>query len=343
MMRNAVLAVIILVLGTTTAGAQNWAEKLFTKDGTGASEVSHDFKTVAHGAQLVHRFPVTNIYAFPFDITELRVSCGCLKATASKQTLQPKESGYIEVNMDTTRFTGTISKSVHVAVATPNKQFFSSADLKLSATIRQDVVSNPGQFSFGVVTQGETPTKTVEVEYAGALASTWQITGVETNEAPIEARVQQRYRDDPARPGRVGYDVQVKFRKDVPEGAFKREIYLKTNDPTSPVLPIFVEASVQGLVRVSPTTWDLDAPKVGTANELTVKVSGERPFHVVAVEGQDSDLSLITPLPTESGQALRLRIKFQASKAGPVKRQLLIKTDLFETPLTVAIEGNVQP
>src|SRR5205814_9681609 len=63
----------------------------------------------------------------------------------------------VEVNMDTTRFTGTITKSVHVAVATPNKQFFSSADLKLSATIRQDVVSNPGQFSFGVVTQGETP------------------------------------------------------------------------------------------------------------------------------------------------------------------------------------------
>src|SRR5436190_23373331 len=84
MMRNAVLAVIILVLGTTTAGAQNWAEKLFTKNGAGEPEIAHDFKTVAHGAQLVHRFSITNIYAFPFDITELRVSCGCLKATSSK-------------------------------------------------------------------------------------------------------------------------------------------------------------------------------------------------------------------------------------------------------------------
>src|SRR5947209_8342995 len=99
-MRNSVLALIALAAVTTAAPAQSWAEKMF-KEGT-----SHDFGSVARGAQLFHRFPMTNIYAVRLDITNVQTSCGCATVTPSKQSLEPRETAYIDVLMDGRRFTG---------------------------------------------------------------------------------------------------------------------------------------------------------------------------------------------------------------------------------------------
>ena len=56
MKRLAMLVFLVAAAATTTARAQNWAEKMFP-DG-----VAHDFGVVPHGAQLFHRFNIKNIY-----------------------------------------------------------------------------------------------------------------------------------------------------------------------------------------------------------------------------------------------------------------------------------------
>jgi len=56
-MNKALLTLIVVAATATSAPAQGWAEKMF-KDG-----LTHDFGTVPHGAQLFHRFTMTNIYA----------------------------------------------------------------------------------------------------------------------------------------------------------------------------------------------------------------------------------------------------------------------------------------
>src|SRR2546423_15301678 len=104
-MRNAVLTLVTLTLASTAAPAQtvevrSWAEKMF-KDG-----VSHDFGSVPRGAQLQHRFTMTNPYAVPLEVTITRISCGCVTATATTKTLDPKGTGDIDVTMDARRFTG---------------------------------------------------------------------------------------------------------------------------------------------------------------------------------------------------------------------------------------------
>ena len=75
----------------TAALAQNhdWANKLFSPDGNANK---HDFGSVPRGAQLYHRFPMKNIWAVPIEIINVRVSCGCVKATPSKATLQKNET-----------------------------------------------------------------------------------------------------------------------------------------------------------------------------------------------------------------------------------------------------------
>ena len=59
---------------------------------------------------------MTNIYAVPLEITNIRVSCGCLTATPVPKVLQPREAGYIEVTMDARRFNGPKTVTVHVTV-----------------------------------------------------------------------------------------------------------------------------------------------------------------------------------------------------------------------------------
>src|SRR5436305_1540493 len=106
-MRNAVLALVAMALGAAACPAQNsWAEKMF-KDGT-----SHDFGSVPRGAQLFHRFTMTNIYAVPLQLLDVHSSCGCATVTPSTRVLEPRGTAFIDVTMDGRRFTG--QKSIRV-------------------------------------------------------------------------------------------------------------------------------------------------------------------------------------------------------------------------------------
>src|SRR5262249_12918239 len=148
-----------------------------------------------------------------------------------------------DVNMDGRRFTG--SKSIRVNV-TVGPEFTSTAELHVSANSRADIVFNPGQVTFGAVSHGDTPSQTLEVEYAGMLA--WKVEGVISNAAPFEAAYEESYRE----PGRVGSRVKVPLQANVPTGALKQEVSLQTNDPASKLVPVLVEATIQATLTVSP-------------------------------------------------------------------------------------------
>src|ERR1700722_7301313 len=110
MMRKAVLTLTILALASSPALAQGWAEKMF-KDG-----LTHDFGTVPRGAQLFHRFTITNIYAVRMEITSVTAGWRCGTPTALKKVLEPRESTTIDINMDAKRFTGAKTVAVRVTV-----------------------------------------------------------------------------------------------------------------------------------------------------------------------------------------------------------------------------------
>src|SRR5947209_11767654 len=164
-MRQVLFVGLALLATANTGTAQGWANKLF-KD-----QLSHDFGTVALGAQVYHRFPITNVYAVPLEITNIRGSCGCVTGTPVPKVLQPRETGYVEVTMDARRFRGPKSVTVFVTVG---PTFVSTAELKVSATSRADVVYNPGQVTFGAVSPGQASSQTIDVEYAGTLD--WRLT-----------------------------------------------------------------------------------------------------------------------------------------------------------------------
>jgi hypothetical protein len=325
-MRQVLFAALVLLAPAESATSQGWANKLF-KD-----QVSHDFGTVARGAQLYHRFSITNVYAVPLEITNIRVSCGCVVATPVPKTLQPRESGYIEVTMDARRFAGPKSVTVFVTVG---PTFVSTAELKVTANSRNDVVFNPGQISFGSVSLGQTSSQTIDVEYAGVLD--WKLTEAVTKDLPFEATYSELYR----RPGQVGYQVKVTLKPDLPPGPFKQELKLRTNDPASPLIGVLVEADVQSALAATPSVVRLGMAQVGDSLVRKVVVRGQKPFRIVAVEGQGDGITLNGELPATPAATQVLSFKCQLSKAGELRKQLQIKTDQQSAPLTVTIEATV--
>src|SRR5262245_52702087 len=216
------MATLMTVLLTTVAApAQGWADKMFAESPDKKPVLNHDFGIIARGTQMKHAFKITNIYAVRMEITSIKSGCGCVTATAAKRVLEPRESTTLEVSMDGRRFAG--AKTVKVSV-TVGPEYVSTAELKVNANSRADVVFNPGEVNFGTVTQGQTPTQTIDVEYAGVLK--WQVTEVVLGDAPYTATVTETYR----RSGQVGYRLAVTMKNDAPAGALKHNLYLKTND-----------------------------------------------------------------------------------------------------------------
>jgi hypothetical protein len=328
-MRNAVLTILALTLSSPGAFGQGtaWADKMFN----GAT--THDFGSVPRGAQLYHRFPMTNIWRVPLEIINVRTSCGCVTATPSTQVLQPRETGYVDITMDGRRFTGPKTVSVYVQVG---PQYTSTATLQVSATSRADVVFNPGEVNFGVVSQGQSPTQVVDVEYAGALD--WNVVEIVKNGAPFDVALEELYR----RPGQVGYRVRVTLKPDAPSGTLRQELVLKTNDPTSPLVPVLVEATLQASLTIVPGTVNLGTLKVGEKAVRRVVVRGNQPFKIVGVEGLGEGLD--AELPPATAPVQIVTVKYAPDQPGELHRQLRIRTDLDrQSTATVTVEGSVTP
>jgi hypothetical protein len=328
----------MLLTASTPVWAQNldWANKLFNADGNSAK---HDFGTVARGAQLFYRFPMKNIWAVPIEIMNVRVSCGCVKAAPSKQTLQKNETGFLEVAMDGNKFTGQKTVTIYVQVG---PEYISTATVVVSAYSRADVVFNPGQVTFGIVPAGQMATQTIDVEYAGAID--WKLTDIVKNDIPADVNFEESYRrKNPAtNVNEVGYKVRVALKPEVSPGPHKWELLLKTNDSTSPHVPMLVEATVQASLSVVPATVNLGNPKVGDLVTRRIIVSGSKPFKIVEIEGAGDGLE--AELPDKAAARQFLTLKLKPGQAGIFKKQLRIKTDLGdEAPVTVTVEGTAEP
>lgn len=326
-MRNAALALLLLALTSMPASAQqeSWGSKLF-------SELNHDFGSVPRGTQLYYKFKITNIYAVPLNIST-RVGCNCVTVTPQSLTVQPRAETYLDISMDGTRFSGPKTVDIFVTIGN-GAEFHSSAQLRVQAFGRTDVVLNPGQIAFGVVTRGQPTTPlSLDVEYAGGLA--WKVEEVVKHNAPFDVTFKELYRE----PGRVGYRVTAMVKPDAPSGTHKSEIALKTNDPSGPLVPVLLDATVKSNLEVVPGTAYFGAMKVGESKSLRVLVRGTKPFKITAIDGAGEGITAAVPT-TAAAQVQFVQIDCKPAKPADLRRTLTIKTDLEkESPLSLLIEG----
>lgn len=341
----------MLVLGAVSATtaqqppADGWANKMF-QDG-GKVVTHHDFGTVPKGAVLAHRFPVTNIYSVPLQITHVSVSCGCVDLkpmNIANNTLQPRQTGFIDVTMDTRRFSGPKQVTAYVTVMNQQQNYFSTATLTVHGNCRTDVVLNPGWIEFGAVPRGQTPAQSVELEYAGAV--NWKLTPPAAHDL-FDVQLVETKRQVEGAANRVGYKATLTLKPNVPPGLYKHEVLLSSNDPSSPTVPVPYDLRVLAAVAATPDVSAMGRRKPGEELSYPIIVKGQaaKPFRITAAEG-DEGLSVVQPLPSERPRTIhQLTIKFRAGQQpGPFRKTLTLKTDLEDgSAATVTVEGTVVP
>ncbi len=91
----------------------------------------HDFGVVFGGKTVTHKFHIVNTTGKPLDLSDVRVSCGCVTGTLDVKTLQPGEFATLEIILDTRRFVGP--KIVHLYVVLQGPNFESEVRFVIAA------------------------------------------------------------------------------------------------------------------------------------------------------------------------------------------------------------------
>ncbi len=294
------------------------------EEGKMFGEMKHDFGMVPRGSQLLHRFQWRNTSDKPLELVEYQRSCGCTSVSISPRVVEPGAIGMIDMLMDTKPFAG--EKIVNLSlVFGPGKLY--SAQYQVKAFSRGDIVYNPGQFSFGVISEGATPTGNVDIEYAGNLD--FKITGVAEQPAGVDVKITENYR----RPGTVGYHITTTLANDLPSGDFKQTIQLRTNDPNNPILPVLVDATVRSSLTVVPDKLFYGTVKAGGSMNRRITLRSSAPFRILGVDGQGNGISVAVPTTTAAVHSLL--IQWRPVDTGEMKAELRIRTDNEKFPLVV--------
>jgi len=306
------------------------AEKMFS------GGVSKDFGAVPSGTQLCHEFPLINNREVPITVAYLQPGCGCVTASAARDILQPGESTTIDVRIDTRRFVGPNAATVRVKIVGPD--FESTCRLVLTAVSLADIAFRPEQAAFGAVTRGETPFRLIDVEHAGT--PDWEVKEVVVpREVPFEVSLGEPQR----RPGQISYELKVTLKGDAPAGLVRSDVYLRTNTPDAPLVPLTVTATVREAVNVAPSVLDLGTINAGETLLQHLLVKANRPFRVTNVQGLGDGVTLDAGPSQSPALVQTVTVRCALKEVGEFEKVVQINTDLPEAPITVTVRGTVAP
>lgn len=311
-----------------SASAQelNWAEKMF-------DQRTIDFGVVARGSDAVARVKITNLYKQAVHIADVRTTCGCSAGKPSKTSLESLEEGYIEVTMDTRKFTRRKDSNVIITFDAPLHQ---EIRIPITAYIRTDVVFDPGSVNFGAVEHGKEATRTIKLQYAGR--SEWQVKEIKSRSESVVAKAVETARSN----GRVDYDIVVTLAPNTPPGAIREQLTLITDDQTSPQVPLLVEANVEADITVTPAVKLLGLMKPGEAQQFNIVIKGKQPFQIEKIECESDSGLFKVRLPQNAALIHVLPMTITApAKPGTLSEEFTITINGRPVPLTFKATGKI--
>jgi hypothetical protein len=295
------------------ASADSWAQSLF-------EELSKDFGTVPRGPMLAHSFQITNKTQQPVHISGVRVSCGCVSASAAQDQLAPGQSTVINATMDTRRFTGVKSVTIYVQFDQPQ---WEEVRLWVQANGRDDISFSPETLAFGKVKKGTAPSASVNLNILGG--GGWAIGDVQTESNYIQASVKEARRET----GEVSYQLTATVRADAPVGKWYSDVWLKTTNESMPRIRVPLTIEIEPTLSLSSASVQLGDVKPGAEVERKIMVRGATPFKVTRIEGADESWS-VQDNTSESKPIHVLTIKLKGNKSGELAKKFKVVTDLKE-------------
>lgn len=327
-MRTYSLVLVLWVLVPQVASAQEWAEKMF-------DHTSHDFGTVARGAEVEHRFTFENPYVEDVHVASVESSCHCTVPKIVKPTLKTYEIGEIVAHLDTRKFLGRKEATLRVVI---DKPFQAEVQLHVYSYIRSDIVLEPGSARFGTVDMGNAAHTKLKLSYAGR--ADWQILRVESGQPYLKAKAVETSRNVS---GEVEYDLWIDLKDDAPVGYLKDHVILVTNDAntTAQRVPVLVEGVIAPAISAHPSPLSVGIVRLGQTVTRNLVLRGKKPFSILSVAGPDQRYSFAS---SEGVKPVHLvPVTFAASGTpGRLAGEIRVETDLKGSEVvTVPVEGRV--
>jgi hypothetical protein len=321
------LVLLAGIWAAAPAAAASWADAMF-------DELSKDFGSVPRGPTLKHPFRVVNKTGAPVNISSVRVSCGCVTATALKGYLRSGEETVVLAEMDTTRFTGPKSVTIYVAFDQPRAE---EVRLWVQANGRNDFNVAPDTMAFGQVKRGTTPDAAVRITFYGNTEE--QVTGVRCESNYVKPKLKEISRQE----SEVVYEVTAKLPEDIPAGKWYTDLWLQTANTSLPQIRIPLTVEIESALNVTPDAVTLGEIRQGTESERRVIIKGVKPFRVLKVTGTDALIDVRDNTP-QSKMFHVLTVKLRAVQAGEVNRALSVVTDLPEdNKVEFQVHATVKP
>lgn len=331
--RTVVWVALLVALCAPPAAAKEWARKMF-------SATSHNFGTVARGANIEYHFTIDNIYLEDVEISSVSSTCGCTLPKLNKKVLKTYETADLVAQLDTRRFSGYKQATIKVEFVRP---FRAEVQLQVTSYIRSDVVLEPGSVQFGSVAQGKGVSQRVSVSYAGRRE--WQVVDVVSASTRLAAELREVSRTGLTPNARVEYELVLRLKENAPTGYFQDIVVLQTNDPNRQAaqVPLTVEGHVVAPVSISPASLLVGAIKPQQSASWNLFVRADKPFSIVRVTGPDERFQFTVPQGAKSYHLVPVLFKATGA-AGRVAGKIRVETDLPGNPvLEVSVEGEVVP
>ncbi|VTS05816.1 DUF1573 domain-containing protein [Tuwongella immobilis] len=294
------------------------------------SERVKDFGTVPKGPVLTHYFRITNPTNQPIQIGGVRVSCGCVSASATQNTIPPGQSAAILAQMDTRRYSRPVT--IFVTFLAPRME---EVTLQVMANTRLDLVMNPEVLTFSQMTHGREAQARVRVSVYGDPAFRILKATSESTLLSVEAKAAAGQSSETA------FDVVATASAQVPVGRWFADVNLETTTMGKIRVPVSIE--VLPSLSAAPSNLTLGSMSMGQSTEQRVILKGPEPFKVLQITGVDDQVKV-----TKSGDEARpvqvLTISVTPKKSGLIDRTIRIETDLKgDKVVEIPVRAEVSP
>lgn len=204
-------------------------------------EESKDFGRVKQGKVLTHNFRFKNVGDDTLIVRNVRTSCGCAAALASKRELKPGESGEIKATFNTRGYSGHNVKYIYVESNDPSahqKQLVLKASIDVPPSPKIDL--NNYSVDLGLVLEGEEMQTEVQIRNKGELELT--VTPSHRDAAYFIGGKQVTPPLSIAAKKDARLHIKIPPRKN--KGLIREYILLRSNDPMRPNLSIYLSGYV---------------------------------------------------------------------------------------------------
>jgi hypothetical protein len=279
---------------------------------------------------------IKNVGADTLRIENVRPTCGCTAADLTTTVLAPGESTELQITFNSKKFSGQVSKQVHIVSNDPDHR---QVSIVLTADVIVAVkVDPPQQF----ITNRKIPlgeSWSEKVTFSTEVVPELIVELDSYNQKVMDVEIQNRYENDPQKTV-----MTVTTRSDLIPGAYNDVVKVKTNVPQNPSFTISVRTKVMGNLVVAPGSLNFGLVEGGQELDSSVKVTAAKKdvaFNItkaeidipeldVQIEQGDSSQEVTIHI---SGAALPIDHEKAVTNRGRMMGFLNIYTDLPHEPV----------